>query len=288
MNSTPPEINIIFNLKNSTTLIPIDLLLSASSSYSASSPTNFFNYELILPVAFVLGFMLFLFFVYAMNNLEFKNYIRRKCCQIFRRKRLKSYPIVNPLRNSAHSKRQEPNMNNYGKPPPNIEINGKNYYEDDNMGFYRLQNPYENPSNHKFFNQIVRKNNNYDQIYQHQLVTAPNSAIINMQGLKLNRFYQSEDKSEDYVIEHVENFEQQHHEENEAVPQSQSQRLYFNANNEMSIKKISQSTDIDSGANEKNVVSRRSYSHSKLDYQKWQRALTKRQTYGRIDNWPNR
>ena len=280
MSSPLAEINLIVNAQNSTALIPLDFGSARSSSISS---TNTFNYEVILPIVFVLAFMLVLFLVYIMNNLECRNYIRRVCCHLYKRKRRKPYPIVHPLRNSIHGGKRGPNtephyapkmnMNNYGQ--PNIELNGKNYYEEASTGFYRLQNPYE-PNNHQYFAHMAYKNatnphynnnsnNNYDQMYQ--LEQQQTTAVINMQGVKLNRMYQSEEKSIDYVQQDGPNL---------GVEQSAMRN------------KFSKSTEIECEHHVENLASRRSYSHSKLDYQKWQRALTKRQTYNRIDNWPSK
>ena len=120
-----------------------------------ATTTSSLNFEVFLPVVFVLAFLLFLFLVYMLKNVD----MRRKCCRLFYKKKSKPYPIMHPLRSSVHStggKRfnEAPssasvNLYNYAK---TVDLKGNNYYEDTSTGFYRTQNPYVPPPiRNKFF-----------------------------------------------------------------------------------------------------------------------------------------
>ena len=109
-------------------------------------------------------------------------------------------------------------------------------------------------------------------------------AVIKMQELKLNRLYQSEDnRSDDFALEKHDNLsdkdEKKKQEENfdsSSSSPSKTKRL------------LSKSTFMETNEYDTHAImakERRSYSNSKLDYHKWQRALTRRPAYNRIDQW---
>ena len=68
------------NLLNETILIPVIGVGEKSSSHSRSDS----NYEVLLPVIFVILFILVLFLVYAYNNLHLKQTLVEYLCCIFR------------------------------------------------------------------------------------------------------------------------------------------------------------------------------------------------------------
>jgi hypothetical protein len=181
--------------------------------------------------------------------------------------------MSHPLRTSNHSGKQpQPvaypinfnNLNNYAK---NIDLNGNNYYEDKNIGFYRIQNPYEPRQPVKLVQHhhqnFFSNRNNYEYTHSHQNDNQINNhAVVVLQEMKLNQMYQSEENLS----------------ENFAIVQPKSQ-LKFLSKSTLGIESTRQ-------VNDKN--DRRSYSNSKLDYQKWQRTLTKQPTYNHINIWSSK
>jgi hypothetical protein len=108
-------------------------------------------------------------------------------------------------------------------------------------------------------------------------------AVIKMQELKLNRLYQSEDnRSDDFALEKNEHLSDKDENNDEKKQED------FDSSSSSKTKRIlSKSTFMESNEYDTQIMSkeRRSYSNSKLDYHKWQRALTRRPAYNRIDQW---
>ena len=110
-------------------------------------------------------------------------------------------------------------------------------------------------------------------------------AVIKMQELKLNRLYQSEDnRSDDFALE-----KQDHLSDNNENNDEKKQEEDIDSSSSSKTKRIlSKSTFMESNEYDTEAImakERRSYSNSKLDYHKWQRALTRRPAYNRIDQW---
>ena len=93
-------------------------------------------------------------------------------------------------------------------------------------------------------------------------------AMVTMQEMKLNRLYQSEDHSQDFALE----------------TRNCAQKFLSKSTVEI---ETSLKSEQQPQASSMVLINsdRRFYSNSKLDYQRWQRALTKKPAYDRIENW---
>jgi hypothetical protein len=120
-------------------------------------------------------------------------------------------------------------------------------------------------------------------------------SIIAMQELKLNRMYQSEDfQSDDFALNNNNSPLQPHHSESDTINKSQQRPTSLMSKSTLNIdaqtnRDCSKTCDcqfsLEDGSNKNKLKERRSYSNSKLDYHKWQRTLTRRPGYNRIDKW---
>ena len=243
------EINFLLNLKNDTSN---ELFTEPVTSSNRSSNSK--HYEIMLPVVFILLFMAGLFIIYAIRNLDLKKIITKPLTK--KRKSKRPYSLVHP--------RQEVyNRSAIYKKPTSLQ--GLNYYEDQTGGFYRVQNPYilnTHPANY-----II--NNNYDQIYSAQT----NNLILNLQACQLNNnVYQNDDYS-NYNFQKIDQL---------------ASRNYISSNEVKKLDNLTRSIEIDYDQSNEKFVYRRSYSNSKLDYHKWQRALQKRPTYYKFDDWSSK
>ena len=156
------------------------------------------NYEVFLPVIFIISFMLLLFLVYAINNLDLKSKLFNlySVCSCWRKLHLKHskkkqlttlnqqqrLPSLNPNHNQIHYyDHYNPYNNNNGT------INTANYYEGPTDGFYHLGNKQLNYFSHNLANHIhpppsISTNFRINQIYK----SSEDSESFQLTTTKLN------------------------------------------------------------------------------------------------------
>jgi hypothetical protein len=141
------------------------------------------KYEIFLPVIFIISFLLFLFVIYALVNLEIGtklgNYFYSICscfCPNYESKRIKKQSERNRKRNQSNVFTHKYNSNPYSK---NDDIH--NYYEGPTNGFYR----------------IGSRMNYYSQHFSH---FHPAPHMMHANSIKINTIYKSSEDGSTFAL----------------------------------------------------------------------------------------
>lgn len=266
------QLNIDSNRTENQSLPEGLILIPKISEIETSSKTS---YEVFLPIIFIILFMILLFFIYALNNLNLKNRFKNCCCFLLRRKRQQHFPYMTRIGFQSGPTQpgvylRQPNFNNY----------------EDHANYYRM------PSS-DFYNF-----HNYEQIYP--AYANPNGIITVQNNYKINQYYSSESSS-DYDPNTVDDrFDNKFYfNESKFVNhnfQDRAQNYYHVGNIRSEVKRLrSVGAEPEVSKPRKTIIRpvkkrsvRRSYSISRLDPNKWRKQLEKRSQTNNLGNWPTK
>ncbi|RNA40925.1 hypothetical protein BpHYR1_045812 [Brachionus plicatilis] len=263
------------NIDSNQTIPEGFILVPKISETESSSKTN---YEVFLPIVFIILFMTLLFFIYALKNLNLKNHFEKCCCFLFRRKRPQQFPPMARIgfQNGATQPGvylRQPNFNNY----------------EDHASYYPM------PSSDFYANYNCH---NYEQIYP--AYANPNGIITVHNNYKINQFYSSESSS-DYDPNTIDDqFDNKFYFNDSKFVnsnfQNRTQNYYHMGNVRSEAKRLRPiGTELEVPKTRKSIVRpvkrrsvRRSYSISRVDPNKWRKQLEKRHKTNLVGNWPTK